>query len=224
MRIALTLAAAAAVISGAASAQNSLAPKPGLLESVGATEVAQMLGEFGFKSELRTASGAASPSLVVTTDGGAKFLIGFFDCADANKPSGCKQVMVSTAQASGGVDFNDLNAFNGQSSVTTVVYEPSNQILIFGRNIFAPGGMGRDNFKLQVALFLNDMQGFVESRRAGAKSVSMLKTPDVKSKISSVTGGDVAPEARRLMISADGSAEVEVAINNSFDVDFAAKQ
>jgi hypothetical protein len=167
MRIVLTLAAAAAVLSGAAGAQNSLASKPGLLESVGATEVAQMLAEFGFKSELRSASGAASPSLVVTTDGGAKFLIGFFDCADAKKPSGCKQVMVSTAQASGGVDFNDLNAFNGQSSVTTVVYEPSNQILIFGRNIFAPGGMGRDNFKLQVALFLNDMQGFVESRRAG---------------------------------------------------------
>ncbi|MFN3959687.1 MAG: hypothetical protein ACK4NP_07220 [Parvularculaceae bacterium] len=220
MRIVLTLATAAAVISGVASAQNSLAPKPGLLESVGATEVAQMLAEFGFKSDLRSASGAASPSLVVTTDGGAKFLIGFFDCADAKKPSGCKQVMVSTAQASGGVDFNDLNAFNGQSSVTTVVYEPSNQILIFGRNIFAPGGIGRDNFKLQVALFLNDMQGFVESRRVGAKSVSMLKTPDVKSKISSVTGADVAPEARRLMISADGSAEVEVAINNSFDVDF----
>ncbi len=221
MRIAFTLAAAAAALSGAAGAQNSLSPKSGLLESVGATEVGQMLGEFGFKSELRQASGAASPSLVVTTDGGAKFLIGFFDCADAKKPSGCKQVMVSTAQASGGVDFNDLNAFNGQSSVTTVVYEPSNQILIFGRNIFAPGGMGRDNFKLQVALFLNDMQGFVESRRAGAKSVSMLKTPDIKSKIGSVTAGEgVAPQAHKLMVSPDGSAEVEIAINNSFDVDF----
>ncbi len=222
MRIALTLAAAAAALSGAAFAQNNaLSQKAGVLESISATEVSGMLTEFGFKSELRTAAGAASPSLVATTDGGAKFLIGFFDCADAAKPAGCKQVMVSTAQASGGADFDDLNAFNGQSSVTTVVYEPANQILIFGRNIFAPGGIGRDNFKLQVALFLNDMQGFVESRRSGAKSVSMLKTPDIKSKIDSVTGGDaVAPEARRLMISADGSAEVEVAINNSFDVDF----
>lgn len=222
MRIALTLAAAAAAFSGAAFAQNTtLSQKSGLLESVSATDVAGMLAEFGFKSELRTAAGAASPSLVATTDGGAKFLIGFFDCADAAKPAGCKQVMVSTAQASGGADFDDLNAFNGQSSVTTVVYEPSNQILIFGRNIFAPGGIGRDNFKLQVALFLNDMQGYVESRRAGAKSVTMLKTPDIRSKIESVTGSDaVAPEARRLMISADGSAEVEVAINNSFDVDF----
>lgn len=222
MRIALTLAAAAAAISGAAFAQNTtLSQKSGLLESVSATDAAGMLAEFGFKSELRSAAGAASPSLVATTDGGAKFLVGFFDCADAAKPAGCKQVMVSTAQASGGADFDDLNAFNGQSSVTTVVYEPSNQILIFGRNIFAPGGIGRDNFKLQVALFLNDMQGYVESRRAGAKSVSMLKTPDVRSKIESVTGSDaVAPEARRLMISADGSAEVEVAINNSFDVDF----
>ena len=128
---------------------------------------------------------------------------------------------MSTAQASGGVDFDDLNAFNGQSSVTTVVYEPSNQILIFGRNIFAPGGIGRDNFKLQVALFLNDMQGFVEQRRSGAKSVSLMKAPDLKSKIDSIAGGDIAPEARRLMISSDGSTEVEVAINNSFDVDFA---
>ena len=222
MRIALTLAAAAAAFSGAAFAQNTvLSQKAGLLESVSATDVAGMLAEFGFKSELRTAAGAASPSLIATTDGGAKFLIGFFDCADAAKPSGCKQVMVSTAQASGGVGFDVLNSFNGQSSVTTVVYEPSNQILIFGRNIFAPGGIGRDNFKLQVALFLNDMQGFVEQRRSGAKSVSMLKTPDVKTKIDSVTGGEaVAPEARRLLISADGSAEVEVAINNSFDVDF----
>ncbi len=222
MRIALALAAAAAAISGAAFAQNTvLSQKAGMLESVSATDVAGMLAEFGFKSEIRTAAGAASPSLIATTDGGAKFLIGFFDCADAAKPSGCKQVMVSTAQASGGVDFDVLNSFNGQSSVTTVVYEPSNQILIFGRNIFVPGGIGRDNFKLQVALFLNDMQGFVESRRSGAKSVSMLKTPDVKSKIDSVTGGEaIAPEARRLMISVDGSAEVEVAINNSFDVDF----
>jgi hypothetical protein len=217
MRIVLAMAAAAAAFSGAAFAQNTaLSQKAGLLESISATDVAGMLAEFGFKTELRTASGAASPSLVVTTDGGAKFLIGFFDCADAAKPAGCKQVMVSTAQASGGVDFDDLNSFNGQSSVTTAVYEPSNQILIFGRNVFAPGGIGRDNFKL----FLNDMQGFVESRRAGAKSVSMLKTPDLKSKIDSVAGGEVASEARRLMISPDGSAEVEIAINNSFDVSF----
>ena len=222
MRIALTLAAVAAGLSGAAFAQNAaLSQKTGVLESVSATDVSGMLGEFGFKSELRTAAGAASPSLIATTDGGAKFLIGFFDCADAVRPSGCKQVMVSTAQASGGVDFDDLNAFNGQSSVTTVVYEPSNQILIFGRNIFAPGGIGRDNFKLQVALFLNDMQGFVEQRRSGAKSVSLMKAPDLKSKIDSIAGGDIAPEARRLMISSDGSTEVEVAINNSFDVDFA---
>jgi hypothetical protein len=226
MRKALVLAAAAAALSGAAFAQNNALPgKAGLLESVSATDVSAMLAEFGFTSELRTANGAASPSLVATTDGGAKFLVGFFDCADAAKPAGCKQIMVSTAQASGGVDFDDLNAFNGQSSVTTAVYEPTNQILIFGRNIFARGGIGRDNFKLQVALFLNDMQGFVETRRAGAKSVSLMKTPDLKSKIDSVAGGEsVTAEARRLLISADGSAEVEIAINNSFDVSFKPKE
>ncbi len=226
MRKTLALAAAAASLIGAASAQNTvLSSKAGLLESVSATDASAMLAEFGFTSELRTATGAASPSLVATTDGGAKFLIGFFDCADAAKPSGCKQIMVSTAQASGGVDFDDLNSFNGQSSVTTAVFEPANQILIFGRNIFVPGGIGRDNFKLQVALFLNDMQGFIEGRRAGAKSVSLMKSPDLKAKIDSLTGGEgVADEARRLMISTDGSAEVEIAINNSFDVNFSTKE
>lgn len=226
MRKALIMAAAAAALSGAAAAQNNPpAAKAGLLEAVSATDVSAMLAEFGFTSEMRMANGAASPSLVATTDGGAKFLVGFFDCADAAKPAGCKQMMVSTAQASGGVDFDDLNSFNGQSSVTTAVYEPTNQIVIFGRNIFSPGGIGRDNFKLQVALFLNDMQGFVETRRAGAKSVSLMKTPDLKTKIDSVSGGEsVAAEARRLMISADGSAEVEIAINNSFDVSFKTKE
>ncbi len=223
MRKTLTMLAAAAALTGASSGA-AFAQGSGHFESVSATDVSAMLAEFGFQSELRTAAGSTSPSLVATTDGGAKFLIGFFDCADAAKPAGCKQVMVSTAQAGGGVDFDVLNSFNGQSSVTTAVYEPSNQLLIFGRNIFAPGGIGRDNFKLQVALFLNDMQGFVETRRAGAKSVAFTTTPNLKSKITSITGGDVSDmAARRLMVSSDGSAEVEIAINNALDVDFAAK-
>ncbi len=224
MRQKMIMLAAVAALSGASSG-SALAQGAGLLESVSATDVSAMLAEFGFQSELRTAAGSSSPSLVATTDGGAKFLIGFFDCADAAKPAGCKQVMVSTAQAGGGVDFDVLNSFNGQSSVTTAVYEPSNQILIFGRNIFAPGGIGRDNFKLQVALFLNDMQGFVETRRAGGKSVAFTTTPNLKSKITSITGGpspDIA--ARRLMISSDGSAEVEIAINNALDVNFSVEK
>ncbi len=187
-------------------------------DSVSATEVTAMLSDFGISAELRSSAGG-SPSLVATTTGGAKFLIGFFECADAAKPAGCKQVMISTAQSSGGVEFEDLNNFNGQSSVTTVVYEPTNQILIFGRNIFMPGGVGRDNFKLQIALFLGDMQKFVEARKANTKSVSFTNTPKLKSKITSITAEDQSAMLAQ-PVSADRSAEVEIAINNSLDVDF----
>lgn len=211
----LKLLATATAFSGApAFAQQG----PSLSDAVGAAEVTAMLGDFGIKTELRQGQAGGPPSLVATTAGGAKFLVGFFDCADAAKPSGCKQVMVSTAQSSGGVEFDDLNTFNGQSSVTTVVYEPTNQILIFGRNIFMPGGVGRDNFKLQVALFLNDMQKFVEGRRAGAKSVSFGVAPKLKSKITSITATE--PASAPLSISFDRSAEIELAIGNSLDVDY----
>jgi hypothetical protein len=220
-KFASLVVAGAALIATPANAQNStLAAKPTLMETISATDVSSMLSEFGITSEVKATPGGATPTLIATTSGGAKFLVGFFDCADNAKPAGCKQVMVSTAQASGGVEFDDLNTFNGQSSVTTVVYEATNQILIFGRNVFAPGGIGRENFKLQVALFLGDMQRFVSERRESTKSVSLLKTPSMKSKITSITSGAVSPEARKLMISSDGSTEVEIAISNSLDVNF----
>ncbi len=214
------LAASAALGLAPAMAQQGAA----LSDTIGAPEISAMLTDFGITSELRASQPGSSPNLIATTAGGAKFLVGFFDCADAAKPSGCKQVMISTAQSSGGVEFEDLNNFNGQSSVTTVVYEPTNQILIFGRNVFLPGGVGRDNFKLQVALFLGDMQKFVEARKATTKSVSFSKTPTLKSKITSITaeGGDAAPNA--LAISHDRSTEVELAISNSLDVDYSVEK
>lgn len=213
------LAAAAALGAAPAAAQQGGA----LGETISAPEITAMLSDFGIATELRASQPGGSPNLIATTTGGAKFLVGFFDCADAAKAAGCKQVMVSTAQSSGGVEFEDLNNFNGQSSVTTVVYEPTNQILIFGRNIFLPGGIGRDNFKLQVALFLGDMQKFVEGRKATTKSVSFTATPDLKSKITSIAA-ETAPVEAPLAVVRDRAAEVELAINNSLDVDYSVDQ
>jgi len=217
----LKLLAVAAVLGASpAFAQNKFPAAGGALnESISATDVTSMLSEYSIQSELRANPAGGSPSLVATTAGGAKFLIGFFECADAAKSAGCKQVMISTAQASGGVAFEDLNNFNGQSSVTTVVYEPTNQILIFGRNIFLPGGIGRENFKLQIALFLSDMQQFVEGRKASAKSVSFTETPKLKSKITSMTS-DGAAQSPAFAVGLDRSVEVELAIANSLDVRF----
>ena len=218
------LAAAVAFGAAPALAENSPTASGGALsDSVSAADVTAMLGEYSIQSELRANPAGGSPSLVATTTGGAKFLVGFFECADAAKPAGCKQVMISTAQASGGVAFEDLNNFNGQSSVTTVVYESTNQILIFGRNVFLPGGVGRENFKLQIALFLGDMQQFVEGRRASTKSVSFTQSPKLKSKITSMTSEGDEPN-KAFVISADRSTEVELAIVNSLDVDFETRK
>ena len=205
-----------------ALAQNTLNPGGALAHTTSASDVASMLSDFSITTERRAGAPGGAPTLVASIPGGAKFLVGFFDCADMANAAGCKQVMVSTAMSSGGVNFEDLNAFNGQSSVTTVVYEPNNQILIFGRNIFMPGGVGRENFKLQVSLFLNDMQTYVTTRRETAKSVSYMETPRLKSKIASMTA-NAAPGAPRYSISFDRASEIEAAIANSFDVDFVVK-
>ena len=215
----LNLLAAAAAFGVAPAMAQVSAP---LSDTIGAPEVTAMLADFSIGAELRASAAGGPPSLIATTAGGAKFLVGFFDCAEPAKPAGCKQVMISTAQASGGVEFEDLNSFNGQSSVTTVVYEPTNQILIFGRNIFMPGGIGRDNFKLQIALFLGDMQKFVEGRSASAKSVAFNRTPKLKSKITSITADETLSETAEPVV-LDRTAEVEIAINNSLDVSFAVK-
>lgn len=219
------LAASAAIgLAGGVSpvlAQNSMpAAGGGLGNSISAAEVSAMLAEFSIATELRANPASGAPTMVASIPGGAKFLVGFFECADAAKPAGCKQIMISTAMSSGGVAFDELNAFNGQSSVTTVVYEPTNQILIFGRNIFMPGGVGRENFKLQVSLFLGDMQNYVTARRSTAKSVSFMESPKLKSKITSITA-PAETDAPRVAIGYDRATEIELAIANSFDVDFA---
>ena len=212
------LAASAALMVTPAFAQSG-----GVMESVSGAEVTSMLTEFGISSQLQTPPNGGSPVLVAGFPSGAKFLVSFFECADAVKPAGCKQVMISTAMAGGGAAFEDLNTFNGQSSVTTVVYEPTNQILIFGRNVFIPGGVGRENFKLQIALFLNDMQTYVQGMRSSAKSVSFMETPKLKSKITSMTAAEAADKpvvAAALSGAEDRSLEVEMAIANTIDADF----
>lgn len=218
----LAAVAASGAAMGSVLGAASAAPGAALSDTIAASDVSAMLAEFEITSELRSSQAGGPSSLVATTSGGAKFLIGFFDCVDQARSAGCKQVMVSTAQSSGGVAFEELNAFNGQSSVTTVVYEPQSQILIFGRNIFMPGGIGRDNFKLQVALFLNDMQKFVEGRRGSAKSVSFSERPSLKSKISAMATEDKTAQQAALAQTHDLDAVIEIAIDNSLDVNYSA--
>ena len=204
-----------------AFAQTANAPIGGgrTMESISASEIQAMLADFQINSELRGAQRVGgAPVIVATTGGGAKFLVGLQQCADAAQGVGCRQAMITTMHSSAGVVFEDLNQFNGRSSVTTAVYDPNNQILIFGRNIFMPGGVGRDNFKLQVALFLNDMTKFVAGQSTSAASVAFNRSPNLRSKISSVTADADAPNP--LLMSAGAAIEKEIAISNATGVDY----
>jgi len=229
-RIMARVLASVSVISAAlvavanAQTSNGFPGQSSVYNSLSIADVTSMLTEFQIASEVRqTSQPGRSPAIVASLGSGAKFLVGFFQCDNAASATGCKQIMISTAQPVAGSSFEDLNSFNGVSNVTTVVYETGNQLLIFGRNIFVPGGVGRENFKLSIALFLNDMQRFVEGRQSGVASIAFNRTPDIKSKITSITAGDGSAFSERMLISSDASTEVEVAINNSADKSFAVE-
>ena len=218
--IAGAITAAAALAAGGAMAQtaNSLPGNGKTYGAFSASEVSSLLAEYDIATEMRASNQPGrSPALVATLSTGAKFLVGFFSCADGAAANGCTQVMISTAQPVGGVEFDDLNNFNGVSNVTTAVYEPNNQILLFGRNIFTQGGVTGENLKMNVALFLKDMQTFVNTRQTGAASISFNKAPQMRSKITSITADGAASSAKHLLVSQDASLEVEIAINNSVD-------
>lgn len=202
------------------------------LTSMSATEVVSMLNEFGITSEIQQSGIQGSPLVVATTTGGAKFLVGFLNCKGTGTAARCGQAMVTTMQSSAGIAFEDLNGFNGTANVTTVVYEPEQRILIFGRNIFTPGGIGRENFKLQVALFLSDMQRFMTERSSTATSIAFTTKPDLTTKIDSLNvrrshskpvGTQIkaeAPRSKKFQLSEDGKLEVELAIANARGVNY----
>ncbi|MBI1393956.1 MAG: hypothetical protein GC152_14555 [Alphaproteobacteria bacterium] len=194
------------------------------LQTISAADVAQMLTEFEISSEMRAApSGAATPVLLAETGGGGRFLVSFLKCANPAQAAGCSQATITTAQSSSGVAYDDLNRFNGESTVTRVVYDASQQLLIFGRNIVMPGGVGRDNFKLQVALFLHDMGKFVSSRSAAGIAVSFNRTPSLKGKIDSAVGASSSDESSAIVAVGAKAArdlEIEIAIDNATGVSF----
>ncbi|MEZ5922210.1 MAG: hypothetical protein R3C60_12790 [Parvularculaceae bacterium] len=214
--IAATAALAATISTAPASAQEGNS----IYDSFSANNTVGVLSDFGVVSQTVRPQAGGSPIVLAQTQGGAKFLVAFFSCDDAANSAGCKQALVSTAQPAGGIDFDAINNFNGHSSVTTAVYESSNQILLFGRNIYAPGGVSRDNFKLQISLFLSDMQRWVEGRQSNAKSVAFAKTPDPATKITSITAPASPAVPNTLTSGPDIDLSVTVAIDNSLDVNF----
>lgn len=208
----LSVTSAFAALSQTANSFNT-----GVMTSISADAVSEMLAGYGITTQLLTDESGV-PFMIASTDGGAKFLITLRQCQGSAAAVGCLQATITTAQPSSGVTFDDINRFNGSSNVTTMAYDQSNQIVIFGRNIFMPGGVGVDNFKLQIVLFLSDMNNYIKTRQTVGTAVSFNRAPSLQDKVRSITAQ--SDDAVPFQMSDNGALEVKIAIENAGGVDF----
>ncbi len=215
-----TVLAMFATSSFAQSASNALPFSSGVMKSISAEDTISMLADLEIAGEVR-GDGIDQPFVVATTPGGAQFFIRLISCDDPVSLAGCASIVVNTAFSNAGATYDELNAFNGISSVTTAINSASDQLLIFGRHIVIYGGMTRDNIELVIALFLNDMQTFAENRNASVTSVSMI--PDGGPKRSKIDGLTVnhGLRSKSVLVSEDLVAETGAAVVNLWSADFA---
>lgn len=214
----------AAAAPAAAQTSNSVlsGAQPGVMALISATDISSMMNELGITTEMAAAPDGGTPFLVATVASGARFIFRPSACEDAANAVNCRNAIVSTAMPSSGATYDDLNNFNGTSIVTTAVNLPSEQMIVFGRNIVVVGGHSRDLFKGTVYLFLRDVQNYVDTH-AGATLVAFAPTPERATKISGFGNSVVVSPAGIFGIS-DFAPEVDAAIANgvsaSFEIDY----
>ncbi|MFQ5563852.1 MAG: YbjN domain-containing protein [Parvularculaceae bacterium] len=188
------------------------------MQDINADLALSILAGLNLNGELRS-DGASDPFVVVTTSGGAKFILRFIGCNDRVLATGCASVVANTAFSNAGATYDELNAFNGTASVTTVINSASDGLIIFGRHVIVTGGVTTNNFGLEVALFLVDVQRFIDARNAVGTAISFDRSRGPKSKIDGFAGPD-AQGPSPVMTSESGAAETGVAVVNQWSAEF----
>ncbi len=219
LAVALAACGAASATSAAGQTANSFAPPDVIMQTVSAGDVAAMMAEIGVSTQPVKVDGLAEPILLAQTQAGARFLFYFFGCADPVQAAGCNSTVVSTGLPMPGVPYDAINDFNGEANVTVAVSVPSEQLIMFGRNILVAGGHSKDLFRATIYLFLTDVSSFAK-KNAGVTSVAFSKGGRGDSKIGARI--EPAPQARPFGVS-DLAPTVAAAIENTGEVDFSAK-
>ncbi|MBT8472541.1 MAG: YbjN domain-containing protein [Marinicaulis sp.] len=170
---------------GAASAQieaNNQLSTTGVMTKISGSDATSILSEFGITTTLQPYTGDGTGTMIAATSGGAQFFLSFFNCADPATAIECDQMLVYTGLPSSGISYDIINTFNTNSDVSKAVNISNQQIIIFGTQLFLNGGLGRENVQLILALFLNDMQRYVDTQSMTGTAVSMMigKAPDSK--------------------------------------------
>jgi len=206
----------------AQSASNSQLINAGLKHSFSASDVIQMMQEFPLQSALQPNEGDETATVLAMTPGGARFLISLFQCEDPVEGSECKGAAIFTGYSNAGITYDELNDFNSGANVTRVVNVSDQNIIVFGTQIFFSGGIGWENFKFVIELFLSDMQNYVETKATLGTAASLKAAPENRDKIDNLTRRAEAQSAMPpfLRTNYEIDAALGAAISNTWDVSF----
>ena len=168
IKAALAVGAIAAFAGGAAWAQttpgNQLFSGGGLKEKYSASEVSAILGELEVTTTLAPYENDGTATLIAQTSGGATFFVTLVECTDPAAGIGCDGGVILTGSSNAGASYEQLNEFNTNASVAKAINVAHENVIMFGRNLFFSGGVGRDHLLLISYLFLSDMQSYVDSQ------------------------------------------------------------
>ena len=221
---ALSLAPFSAGDASAQSTSNSQLSAGGLISNFSADDVGSMLADFQIETALTDYTGGPSATMLAATSGGARFIISLLACEDVAAANGCQRAVIFTAVSNAGFAYQDINDFNMSADVTKAINVAEQSIVIFSAPIYSGGGIGRENFKLLTALFLNDMQNFSDAQNSSAAEVSFGIAPKAGDKLTNL-GGTPSSAATPLGIDATMIDEAtSVAVANTWKVKFRTQE
>lgn len=178
-------------VAEAQSTSNGLLSANKVMQTVSLAEAQAILTSLNLQVAVERQGPDQPPFLVARTTGGGTFFSVFHGCADGVNVTGCRAAAHFTASTSQGMQYSDLNDFNGQSEISKAVHDVANDLVVFGHAFYLDGGIGEANYKVNVLLFLKDMQQHTERQQSSATAVSFGISPEADSKISSVTSVNV---------------------------------
>lgn len=226
LKLKAVFTAAAAIIATSAQAQppanaQLLAPAP--VEVVSAADITGVLEPLNITVLPFDEGDDSAHTIIATAESGGQFLITLFGCADPVVGTGCEGISSYAGFSNAGLAYEDLNRFNRESTVSKAINVTGQNAVIFGVQQFLKGGVTRDNIQFTIALFLSDLDKYLESAANNQTSVSLTTgdTDQAGSKSVNLFSESRATQSAVFgLYSIDGA--IASAINNTGDVRFGA--
>ena len=227
LKMLAAFAAAMGLGASGAIAQGTSNPLPGasnqIYQSVGTSEITSILAEFGIGTQIVAGENGSAPVVLAQdSNGGGRFIVSFLNCSDMATGAGCNDYFLILGMPSTGITYEDLNTINSNFNVARAVYNAENQIVLFGAYFAAAGGVGRDNVKVNLALYFDNVNEYFESRSTSATSVSFGENPGNSNNFFDVTtpGLEMAPSPLREAVRSTQKHQIGTAVHNNWSTRF----